>query len=117
MRIEEESVPSVARPDVVAERAAELLAPFDLQQMRAAERQAERFGVELRRPFRDRRMVELFLGLPARWLYRPDRYNDGLTPVVGDCFMPLFAAAILCKPDDYLGVGCDVLFLSLWACW
>lgn len=32
---------------------------------------AARSGIEVRRPFRDRRVVELFLALPAHQLYRP----------------------------------------------
>lgn len=32
---------------------------------------AARMGVELRRPFRDRRLVELVLGIPSHLLYRP----------------------------------------------
>jgi len=71
-RIEAEETESPRGPvDLAAERASELLAPFDLQHMRAAERDAEPFGVEILRPYRDRRLVEFFLGLPARWLYRP----------------------------------------------
>jgi len=67
---EEPTTPALA-PNVAEERAAELLAPFDLLHMRAAERDAQPFGIELRRPFRDRRVVEFFLGLPARWLFWP----------------------------------------------
>ena len=39
--------------DVVSERAQEMLVPYDLQQMRATDRDASPLGLPIRRPFRD----------------------------------------------------------------
>jgi asparagine synthetase B (glutamine-hydrolysing) len=53
------------------EQAATLLAPFALMGIAAEMRRAREQGVELRLPFRDRRLLELALRLPADHLARP----------------------------------------------
>lgn len=56
-----------ARPEQVANL-------FDLRSANAVSLEAgnaSRSGIEVRRPFRDRRLVEFFLALPAHQLYRP----------------------------------------------
>lgn len=59
--------PSARRP----EQAAGLLAPFALMGIATEMRRARQHGVELRLPFRDRRLIELALRLPADHLARP----------------------------------------------
>jgi asparagine synthase (glutamine-hydrolysing) len=53
------------------EQAATLLAPFALMGIASEARRARQHGVELRFPFRDRRLIELALRLPADRLARP----------------------------------------------
>jgi asparagine synthase (glutamine-hydrolysing) len=53
------------------EQAATLLAPFALMGIASEMRRARQHGVELRLPFRDRRLLELALRLPADHLARP----------------------------------------------
>jgi asparagine synthase (glutamine-hydrolysing) len=53
------------------EQAATLLAPFALMGIASEMRRARQQGVELRFPFRDRRLIELALRLPADHLARP----------------------------------------------
>lgn len=53
------------------EQAATLIAPFALMGIVAEMRRARQQGVELRLPFRDRRLIELALRLPADHLARP----------------------------------------------
>jgi asparagine synthase (glutamine-hydrolysing) len=53
------------------EQAATLLAPFALMGIASEMRRARQQGVELRFPFRDRRLLELALRLPADHLARP----------------------------------------------
>jgi asparagine synthase (glutamine-hydrolysing) len=53
------------------EQAETLLAPFAMMGIAAEMRQARRHGIELRFPFRDRRLIELALRLPAHHLARP----------------------------------------------
>lgn len=53
------------------EQAATLLAPFALMGITSEMRRARQQGVELRFPFRDRRLLELTLRLPADHLARP----------------------------------------------
>ncbi|HEX7182485.1 MAG TPA: asparagine synthase-related protein [Thermoanaerobaculia bacterium] len=59
--------PSARRPA----QAAGLLAPFALMGIAAEMRRARQHGIELRLPFRDRRLIELALRLPADHLARP----------------------------------------------
>jgi asparagine synthetase B (glutamine-hydrolysing) len=47
--------------------------PHELGLLRFAELEIEPFGTELRRPFRDRRLVEYLLAVPPRLQYRPGR--------------------------------------------
>ena len=53
------------------EQAETLLAPFALMGIAVEMRRARHHGVELRFPFRDRRLIELVLRLPADHLARP----------------------------------------------
>jgi asparagine synthase (glutamine-hydrolysing) len=53
------------------EQAETLLAPFALMGIAAEMRRARQHGIELRFPFRDRRLIELALRLPADHLARP----------------------------------------------
>jgi len=61
--------PSVRRP----EQAAAVLDPRIAAAVRQESRRAADAGIEIRRPYRDRRLIELALAVPAHQLYRPGR--------------------------------------------
>ncbi|HEX9800757.1 MAG TPA: asparagine synthase-related protein [Thermoanaerobaculia bacterium] len=72
----------------VAERAGRSTYPLDLAFLETARREAEPFGVEIRRPFRDRQLVEFFLGVPARLLHRPGESKRLLRLALADRLPP-----------------------------
>ena len=61
---ESSGVPRANRPDQLAAITAGWALPYE-------NAEAARAGIEIRRPFRDRRLVELFLRMPAHVQYRP----------------------------------------------
>lgn len=69
------------------EQAATLLAPFALMGIAAEMRRARQQGVELRLPFRDRRLLEFALRLPADHLARPG-WRKRLVWLAGDGWLP-----------------------------
>lgn len=70
---ERNAEPGLASPPWTAERFRfeKLVNPLDLSLLSSTRRQIAGLGIEVRRPYRDRRMVEFFLGLPAHLMYRP----------------------------------------------
>lgn len=58
---------------LTAARLRSLLDPRGAQAVSLEVANAARAGIEVRRPFRDRRLVEMALALPAHQLYRPGR--------------------------------------------
>ena len=64
-----------------------LLAPFALMGIAAEMRRARQHGIELRFPFRDRRLIELALRLPADHLARPG-WRKRLVWLAGEGWLP-----------------------------
>jgi asparagine synthase (glutamine-hydrolysing) len=69
------------------EQAATLLAPFAMMGIAVELRRARQHGVELRFPFRDRRLIELALRLPADRLARPG-WRKRLVWLAADGWLP-----------------------------
>ncbi len=69
------------------EQAATLLAPFALMGIATEMRRARQHGVELRLPFRDRRLLELALRLPADHLARPG-WRKRLVWIAAESWLP-----------------------------
>jgi asparagine synthase (glutamine-hydrolysing) len=69
-----------------------LIFPLDLSQLRVAEEEAAPFGVAIRRPYRDRRLVEFMLGVPPRLLYRPGERKLLLRRALADRLPPAVLA-------------------------
>lgn len=69
------------------EQAETLLAPFAMMGIAAEMRRARRHGIELRFPFRDRRLIELALRLPAHHLARPG-WRKRLVWLAADGWLP-----------------------------
>lgn len=69
------------------EQAQTLLAPFAMMGIAVEMRRARHHGVELRFPFRDRRLIELALRLPADHLARPG-WRKRLVWLAGDGYLP-----------------------------
>jgi asparagine synthase (glutamine-hydrolysing) len=69
------------------EQAETLLAPFTMMSIAAEMRRARQQGVELRFPFRDRRLIELALRLPAHHLARPG-WRKRLVWLAADGWLP-----------------------------
>jgi asparagine synthase (glutamine-hydrolysing) len=69
-------------------RAEHLLSPYSLAALSLARREGAAQGLEIRFPFRDRRMVEFFLGAPADLLYRPGETKRVLRRALTDRLPP-----------------------------
>lgn len=69
------------------EQAETLLAPFALMGIAAEMRRARHHGIELRFPFRDRRLIEFALRLPADHLARPG-WRKRLVWLAADGWLP-----------------------------
>lgn len=69
------------------EQAETLLAPFALMGIAAEMRHAREHGIELRFPFRDRRLIEFALRLPAHHLARPG-WRKRLVWLAGEGWLP-----------------------------
>lgn len=69
------------------EQAETLLAPFALMGIAAEMRRARQHGIELRFPFRDRRLIELALRVPADRLARPG-WRKRLIWLAGEGWLP-----------------------------
>ena len=69
------------------EQAQTLLAPFAMMGIAVEMRRARHHGVELRFPFRDRRLIELALRLPADHLARPG-WRKRLVWLAGEGWLP-----------------------------
>ncbi|HVG10268.1 MAG TPA: asparagine synthase-related protein [Thermoanaerobaculia bacterium] len=69
------------------EQAQTLLAPFAMMGIAVEMRRARHHGVELRFPFRDRRLIELALRLPADHLARPG-WRKRLVWLAADGYLP-----------------------------
>lgn len=69
------------------EQAAALLSPFALMGIAAEMRRARYHGIELRFPFRDRRLIEFALRLPAGHLARPG-WRKRLIWLAGEGWLP-----------------------------
>jgi asparagine synthase (glutamine-hydrolysing) len=69
------------------EQAETLLAPFAMMGIAAEMRRARQHGIELRFPFRDRRLIEFALRLPADHLARPG-WRKRLIWVAGEGWLP-----------------------------
>jgi hypothetical protein len=67
----EADIGSAVSNDAGERRTRALLAPFQTAMSSAFTNEATPFGLEIRLPFRDRRLVEFFLDLPAHLMYRP----------------------------------------------
>jgi len=76
-----------APPGRHPEQAETLLSPFALMGIAVEMRRARQQGVELRFPFRDRRLIELALRLPADHLARPG-WRKRLVWVAADGYLP-----------------------------
>jgi asparagine synthase (glutamine-hydrolysing) len=76
-------LPDARRP----EQAETLLAPFALMGIAAERRRARQHGIELRFPFRDRRLIELALRVPAHYLARPG-WRKRLVWLAGEGWLP-----------------------------
>ena len=79
------------RPALLAarhpEQAETLLAPFAMMGIAAEMRRARQHGIELRFPFRDRRLIEFALRLPADHLARPG-WRKRLIWLAGEGWLP-----------------------------
>jgi asparagine synthase (glutamine-hydrolysing) len=69
------------------EQAETLLAPFALMGIAAEMRRARQHGIELRFPFRDRRLIEFALRVPADHLARPG-WRKRLVWLAGEGWLP-----------------------------
>ena len=69
------------------EQAETLLAPFALMGIAAEMRRARQHGTELRFPFRDRRLIEFALRVPADYLARPG-WRKRLVWLAGEGWLP-----------------------------
>jgi asparagine synthetase B (glutamine-hydrolysing) len=69
------------------EQAQTLLAPFAMMGIAAEMRRARQHGIELRFPFRDRRLIEFVLRLPADHLARPG-WRKRLVWLAGEGWLP-----------------------------
>jgi asparagine synthase (glutamine-hydrolysing) len=74
--------PAAEEGDAPRRRA--LLLPSQLALFESADLAAEAAGVELRRPFRDRRLAEFLLAVPAHQLYRPGESKRLLRRALAD---------------------------------
>ena len=82
-----ENYPAPLRHARHPEQAETLLAPFALMGIAAEMRRARQHGIELRFPFRDRRLIEFALRVPADHLARPG-WRKRLVWLAGEGWLP-----------------------------